>query len=210
MVRRLVVVSAHPDDESLGGGGLIALASRLGLTVYVVLLTAGESSHPSRDGMTRHALATTRLAEMENALARLAPDAPLVFLGAIDGEVATSEDAIAGALADLLGESGPHTMLLAPWRHDGPPDHEAAGRAAAEAARRTGALLVEYPLSFWRHARPDDAPWSSMRRVDLDDSLREVKAAAIRCHSSQAAALSGRLLSHFTSEFEHYVVVAPA
>ena len=38
---RLVVVAAHPDDESLGTGGLIAAAHDAGLTVYVVLLTAG-------------------------------------------------------------------------------------------------------------------------------------------------------------------------
>ena len=43
---RLVVVAAHPDDESLGTGGLIAAAHDAGLAVYVVLLTAGEGSHP--------------------------------------------------------------------------------------------------------------------------------------------------------------------
>ena len=43
---RLVVVAAHPDDESLGAGGLIAAARAAGLAVYVVLLTAGEGSPP--------------------------------------------------------------------------------------------------------------------------------------------------------------------
>ena len=44
---RLVVVSAHPIDESLGAGGLIATAHAAGaMVVYVVLLTAGEA--PSR------------------------------------------------------------------------------------------------------------------------------------------------------------------
>ena len=42
---RLVVVSAHPDDESLGAGGLIADRSVGGPRVQVVVATDGEASH---------------------------------------------------------------------------------------------------------------------------------------------------------------------
>lgn len=41
-MRKLVVVAPHPDDESLGAGGLMYEAVRLGYEVYVVLLTAGD------------------------------------------------------------------------------------------------------------------------------------------------------------------------
>ena len=89
---RLVVVAAHPDDESRGAGGLIAQAAAAGLTVYVVLLTAGEASSYAAPDKTRHALATMRLAETENALARLAPDSYLAFLGVPDGGVCAAEE----------------------------------------------------------------------------------------------------------------------
>ncbi|MEP6561765.1 MAG: PIG-L family deacetylase, partial [Nakamurella sp.] len=45
-LRRLVVISAHPDDETLGAGALIATAARLGVPITVIVATAGEGSHP--------------------------------------------------------------------------------------------------------------------------------------------------------------------
>ncbi len=212
---RLVVVAAHPDDESLGTGGLIAAAQDAGLAVYVVLLTAGEGSHPGSPTCSGPALAQRRLAEAKVALAALAPDAPLVFLGASDGRVAEVEDDVTAALVDLIGD-GRHTLLVAPWAHDGHPDHDAAGRAAGAAARRTGARLAQYPIWMWHHLSPDAAPWPQLHRVDLTPEQRERKARAIAAHASQVAPLSDRpgdevllgadLLAHFADPVEHFVV----
>lgn len=214
---RLVVVAAHPDDESLGAGGLIATAAASGLAVYVVLLTAGEASHPESPTVTRHALATRRLAEAERALGILAPEAPLVFLGASDGGVAAVEAEVTASLVDLIGD-GRSTLLVAPWRHDGHPDHEAAGRSAAAAAMRTGARLAEYPVWMWHRDHPDQAPWSQMRRVDLSPQVTQRKWLAIHAHATQVrplsplpqddALLSGRVLAHFNAPVEHFVTEA--
>ncbi len=211
---RLVVVAAHPDDESLGAGGLICAAAAAGLSIYVVLLTAGEASPFASPSSTRHALATLRLAEMENALARLAPDNTLVFLGAPDGQVGKSEQQIAASLTDLLGD-GTRTLLAAPWRLDGHDDHDAAGRAAAEAAAASGARLVEFPLLAWSRQTPDHLPWHQARRLPLDQEVQDRKAAAIRAHVSQVRAagahaggeapLPGRVLAHFSGQVEHYL-----
>ena len=211
---RLVVVSAHPDDESLGAGGLIATASAAGLAVYVVLLTAGEASPFASPTSTRHALATLRLAEMENALARLAPDHFLVFLGAPDGEVSCSQEQIAQSLTELVGD-GRSTLIAAPWRQDGHPDHAAAGRAAAVAARASGARLVEFPLLSWAVIEPDALPWDDVWQLALTASVRKQKSAAIRAHVSQVRAsgehaggqapLPERVIAHFEGELELYV-----
>ena len=45
-VDRLVVVAAHPDDETLGAGGLITIAAERDIAVTVVVLTDGLASHP--------------------------------------------------------------------------------------------------------------------------------------------------------------------
>ena len=217
---RLVVVAAHPDDESLGAGGLIATAAAAGLAVYVVLLTAGEASHPDSPTLARHALATRRLAEAERALGILAPEAPLVFLGATDGGVRGVEAEVTASLVELIGD-GRSTLLAAPWRHDGHPDHEAAGRAAAAAALRTGARLAEYPVWMWHKDQPDEAPWSQMRRINLSPQVAQRKWLAIHAHTSQVQPLSplpedgvllpGRVLAHFNAPVEHFVTgAAPA
>jgi LmbE family N-acetylglucosaminyl deacetylase len=213
--RRLVVVSAHPDDESLGAGGLIATAHARGIPVYVVLLTAGEASQSPSPGLTRHALATLRLAEMVNALARLAPETPLAFLGAPDGGVAGCEQQITTSLTELLGDDATTTLVAAPWRRDGHPDHDAAGRAAAAAARATGATLVEYPVWFWSEGEPATAPWDDMVCLTLTAEAREAKTEAIQCHASQVGppakrserrpTLPGRVLAHFAGFHEHFV-----
>lgn len=207
-LKRLVVVSAHPDDESLGAGGLIATAHRAGLPIYVVLLTAGEAADPSITDGSHQALARLRLQEMGCAVELLAPGTPVVFLGVQDGQVAQSEEMIAANLTEAVG-SGSHTLVLAPWREDPHPDHRAAGRAAARAAAAGGARLLEYPVRLWLDQGPEAAPWAQMVRLDLDEDLSARKARAVACHASQVrppTAGSWRF-EHLTGSVEHYVEV---
>ncbi|WP_051551357.1 bifunctional PIG-L family deacetylase/class I SAM-dependent methyltransferase [Nocardioides sp. URHA0020] len=214
-VRRLVVVAAHPDDESLGAGGLLATAHERGIDVELVLLTAGELSHPMSPTHSRERLALRRVGEAKRALAAVAPTAALTRLALGDGSVAESEHAVAAKLVDLIGD-GADTLVAAPWRHDGHPDHEAAGRAASVAARRTDATLVEYPVWWWHWATPSEAPWDGIRRLDLTDAARSRKDRAIAAHTSQVLPLSEHVgdeallqpafLAHFHGPVEVYVV----
>ena len=43
---RFLLLAAHPDDETLGAGGLLARLARDGVRCDVVVLTDGEGSHP--------------------------------------------------------------------------------------------------------------------------------------------------------------------
>ncbi len=217
-VRRLVVVAAHPDDESLGAGGLLATAHEHGLEIDLVLLTAGELSHPASPTYTPQRLARRRLGEARNALGAVAPGAALTLLALGDGSVADAEAIVAARLVDLVGD-GDGTLVAAPWRHDGHPDHEAAGRAAAAAARRTDASLVEYPVWWWHWGTPRDAPWPTMQRLDLSEGARAGKREAIAAHSSQVRPLSDLagdevllgpdLLAHFEHPVELFVLEEP-
>lgn len=209
---RLVVVAAHPDDESIGAGGLIARAHALGMSVYVALLTAGEASDPAVTDGSRHALARLRLAEMEEAVTALAPGAPVAFLGAQDGHLHECEEQVAGYLTEILGNGG-QTLVAAPWREDPHPDHRFAGRAAATATAAAGSRLVEYPVRLWLDAGPHQAPWDRMVHLALEESERRCKVAAIAAHASQfrtPEVLHARL-AHLGGAAEHYVVdpVAP-
>ncbi|TQM62031.1 bifunctional PIG-L family deacetylase/class I SAM-dependent methyltransferase [Humibacillus xanthopallidus] len=213
---RLVLVAAHPDDETLGAGGLLATAAAGALCIDLVLLSAGEASHPDSPSHTPADLATLRVEETRAALALLAPSARLHLVGLPDGELGSHEDAIVEAIVRTVGEHGPTTVLAAPWRHDGHADHEAAGRAAAVAAHRTDARLVEYPIWLWHWAAPHEAPWTRFRALPLASGVRARKSHAISVHRSQVGPLSDDpgdeallhpgMLEHFVRDRETFIV----
>ena len=214
-VDRLVVVAAHPDDESLGAGGLIHRAHRTGVEVVVVVATDGEASHPASPTHRPVDLARVRRTEVTDAVHLLAPHARLACLGLPDSRLGEHVEVVTGALVDVVGD-GAGCLVVAPWRNDGHTDHEAAGRAAAAATSGTAARLWEYPIWFWHWGRPDEAPWADLRVVVLDAEERVARARAQDAHRSQVAALSDRpgdeallspeLLAHFTGPRERFVV----
>ncbi|GAA4385526.1 PIG-L family deacetylase [Tsukamurella soli] len=189
----LIVVSAHPDDETLGCGGLLHRASRGGMDVTVVLATWGEASHPGSPTAGPTQLAHRRREEIEHALSILGePDNPirLLAVGLADGQVAAGHHDLTAAIVGATPVDGARTVVLGPWRHDRHPDHEAAGRAAAAAAARTDADLLEYPVWLWHWGTPADLPRGRMAIVPLDVEDRAAKADAVRAHVSQIRPLS--------------------
>ena len=170
-------------------------------------MTAGEGSHPRSPTHPPAELAVVRRRELREAVAALAPGARVRCLDLPDGAVAAHGEEVVAALVEAVGTDGEEAVLCAPWRGDGHPDHEAVGRAAAVAADRTDALLVEYPVWAWHWAGPDDVPWDRARRLVLDDTTQAAKRAAVAAHASQVRALSPQpgdevllgddLLAHF-------------
>jgi N-acetyl-1-D-myo-inositol-2-amino-2-deoxy-alpha-D-glucopyranoside deacetylase len=84
-VRRVLFFHAHPDDESLSTGGLIARLTDAGITVRVVTCTRGERGEVV-PGPLKHLegtadLAEHRMGELTRALHELGVPKP-VFLGA--------------------------------------------------------------------------------------------------------------------------------
>ncbi|RYB92060.1 methyltransferase domain-containing protein [Nocardioides oleivorans] len=213
--RRLVVVGAHPDDETLGAGGLIRAAALDGWIVEVVSATAGEGSHPLSPTHSTDRLAARRRGELGSAISLLAPAATVRCLDLPDGGVADEVGALVSALVETIGTDGDEVLLCAPWRHDGHPDHEAVGRAAALAAARTDAQLLEYPVWLWHWGRIDDLPWSQTQRLALDVPAHDAKRAAVAAHASQVRPLSDQpgdevllgadLLAHFDRDGEVFI-----
>ena len=181
----LLLVAAHPDDETLGLGATAAALAARGVTVAVVAVTDGEAAYPDDPGRCAE-LAHVRRAELVAASARLGLAAP-VFLGIPDGEVTASEDRLEAELKALLAESAPGAWCAATWRGDGHPDHEATGRAAAAASRSFASVFVEYPIWMWHWALPDDpaVPWEKARRVSVKARDVAAKEGALHCFSSQ-------------------------
>ena len=182
----IVVVAPHPDDETLGFGATATMLSELGVRILVVSATDGGDSHPTRSLLQRHQLEQTRRAELHRAAGILGLPTP-VSLGLPDGALASHEDRLADLLTEILATRPPGTWCAATWRGDGHPDHEAVGRAAAAATRRTGAVLIEYPVWMWHWAQPGDpaVPWDRAQAVPLSRAAIDRKSRAAQCFRSQ-------------------------
>jgi LmbE family N-acetylglucosaminyl deacetylase len=205
----LLVVVAHPDDETLAVGGLIHEAGRRGLRTTVLVASDGEASHPDSPTHTSAQLAGIRRAELTEALGILNPTAEHRCLGLEDGRLGY----LTGRLeAEITTLADPGTVLVSTWRHDGHPDHEAVGRAAAGAAGVAGCRHLEAPIWAWSWTGPEDLPWHQVRLLRCPPAAVRRKEEALAAYTSQtgplsdhpadAAVLDEGVLEHFRRPFE--------
>jgi LmbE family N-acetylglucosaminyl deacetylase len=100
----LVVVVAHPDDETFGCGSIVARAARSGARVSIVCATRGEAGEPTPAvDLSTRSLGEIREAELRAAAAILGA-AHVELLGyedsGFDGEIAAGS--LCGAAHDVL------------------------------------------------------------------------------------------------------------
>src|SRR6202012_6001962 len=136
--RPFIVLSPHPDDESLGAGGLIALARRHEQDVAVVLLTDGSMSHPNSRAYPRERLVTTRRSELAQAARVLSLDpSRLIELGLPDAATPKSGpdfDRALECVSRLVIALSARTVFVT-WAHDPHFDHEAVAYLAEQLRR---------------------------------------------------------------------------
>lgn len=219
-----VVLSPHPDDETLGAGGLIAATCATGQRVDVVVISDGAGSHPHSKAYPAQRLIALRQAEVEaaGALLGLKPDS-VRHLGLPDTQVPSSGpafEAAVEAIVDLCNRAGARSLFVT-WDGDPHCDHEATARMAQAVRRRMPSLkLWAYPIWGW-HLDPalplDRAPPVGFR---LDISAHQaVKRNAIAAHVSQMTALidddpegfrfTDATLAPFLGPSEYFIAVAP-
>lgn len=216
-LRRLVVAAAHPDDETLMAGGLIAHAAARDIPVVVVLASSGEASHPRSPTWTPEALAAAREAEVAAAVERLAPDARVMLLRLPDGALADHEGALVAALTAELDAGD---TVLSTWSGDDHPDHAAVARAAATAAQQRDATHLQAPIWVWHWGDPATIALPAAARFDLTETELAAKCDAIAVHVTQVEPLSPaagdevllqpEVLAHFRAGTEVVFPTSPA
>ncbi len=212
---RMLVVAAHPDDETLGAGGLLAAAEAHGVQLTVLVATDGDASHPGSPTHSAKDLANVRRREVYAALATLAPSAEVIMLGLPDGRLRECVDELT---AEIRRAAAGCTHLVTPWVGDRHPDHEACARAAATAAAEHAVQHWQYPIWAWHWDDPNAPvlPRDALRVIALDEAALRAKQAAIACYASQSAPLSARpgdeavltpgMLAHFRGHTETFVL----
>lgn len=123
---KLMCVLAHPDDESLGNGGILAKYAAEGVETYLVTATRGERGWFGDEGEYpgMEALGKIREAELL-AAARVLGIRRVDFLGYIDGDLDQADPAEAIAkIAGLLCLVKPDVVVtFGPDGGYGHPDH---------------------------------------------------------------------------------------
>jgi len=196
-IKRVLVISAHPDDSDFGASGTIAQWVKKGIEVAYVFCTNGDQGG-EESGFTKEEMPAIRQREQRAAGAAIGVT-DITFLNYIDGNL----EATLGLRKDLVRQiriSQPDRMVCQSpernWDRIGAshPDHLAAGVAAIQAvypaARNPFAftdLLNDEGLQPWRvkeiwvsaFANPDHF-------VDITDTF-DLKIKALQAHASQTA-----------------------
>ncbi|WP_263357265.1 PIG-L deacetylase family protein [Acidicapsa ligni] len=200
----VLVVAPHPDDETLGAGGLIANLRSTGVKVIVAAVTDGENAYEGIPG-----LGPLREKEQTNALSHLGVTRKDIFrFRIIDSGVSQHEDELAVLLEPLVRRS---QHVIAPWVRDFHPDHEACGRVAERLAFKHAVELTSYLFWTWHRGTPDSLSGLSLVHIPLTEQLLDQKLQALVCHRSQLEReegdpiLSERLLAPARRNFETYL-----
>jgi LmbE family N-acetylglucosaminyl deacetylase len=202
----LVVVAPHPDDETLGAGGLIhTWAIRYKLPVVIASVTDGEAACPEIPN-----LAAIRRSELEAALSDLASTGiDLVHLQLPDGSVSHHEQELAAALSDITPD---RATIIASFEDDGHPDHDAVGRIARDVAGSRGAMFAQYPIWAWHRTTPATFTSRALGSFALSPAAQRAKENAIRRFRSQVsdrpggAIVPAHVLEYFARPYEVFVL----
>jgi LmbE family N-acetylglucosaminyl deacetylase len=190
-VRRVMVVTAHPDDLETACGGTVALLTGQAIETVLLVCTCGDiGTHDP--GMTRERLAAARREETM-AAAQVLGLKDVVFLGHRDGEL-VADLALRAEVTGAYRSHQPDTVLTFDpfWSGQAHPDHTAAGRAAVD-AYMPSKMELYHPEQLVGNCKVADVKrifffGGSDRQgetvIDIS-SVWAIKAAATRCHNSQ-------------------------
>lgn len=216
---RALILAPHPDDESLGCGGLIAAACSVGIAPIVVVLTDGAASHPGSALFPPARLRELREAEVRAATSSLGlPSGNLRLLGFADTKLPSTGivfSKIVNYLIDLA-KAEFCGLVIAPWAGDPHCDHEAAADIADAVVMGTSMRLLSYPVWGWLRQSTDmvDEHRENGWRLNIS-AQAAMKRRAIASHKSQygnlirdspeAFQLPENLLTIFEQPFEIFI-----
>jgi LmbE family N-acetylglucosaminyl deacetylase len=136
-MRRVACVFAHPDDDTYGVGGSLALHADEDLELTVVLATSGDAGRIADPSLaTREDLGRVREAEDRASWGALGLEPDHRFLRHPDGRLYEMRDQLLPAVRAVLREASPELVVtFGPDGITGHEDHVTIGAVATEAFR---------------------------------------------------------------------------
>jgi N-acetylglucosamine malate deacetylase 1 len=170
----VLVIAPHPDDESIGCGGVICLHAARGDCVEIIFLTSGELGLKH---LPREQAWQIRECEAKTAAKILGAEA-LTFLRLPDWFVTERVEEAAAKVGVLLRRKTPQIVYL-PHAGEWHPDHRAALPVVQTALRADAGpapTLLTYEV------------WTPLSEYDLVEDITSSmtsKVRAVRCYRSQ-------------------------
>src|SRR5260370_15114047 len=131
----LLVVMAHPDDESMGAGGATVRHTRNGIATHLICATYGEAGWMGKPpGAKKEDLAEIRAKELEEASAALALSGVELWDYPDGGLPQADQQEITQRIWEHVSKLRPHAVVgCSPDRGDVHPDHTATGACTCAA-----------------------------------------------------------------------------
>jgi N-acetylglucosamine malate deacetylase 2 len=189
----LAAVLAHPDDESFGCAGALALAHDAGRAVRLLVATRGEAGTP--DGMPDDDFGSRREDELRCAAGKIGLDEVTLLEGYPDGSLADAPfSQLVDDIALWLSDRRPSAVVtFGAHGITGHPDHVVIGSATrwaieklSEAGIAPHAVYVIAPVFGPGKQRYNLSPeeGAATHRLDIAPVVQR-RIAALECHASQ-------------------------
>lgn len=179
LMKNILVLSPHPDDESIGCGGVLHQHVKAGDHVHTLFLTSGERGG---HGMSPELTLQTREAEAK-AAAEVLGYKSLEFWRVPNGKL-TSSLSLVKRLVQLMRSFKPDIIYVTHQKEQHP-EHRAAARLVQKTLQAIpkgkAPLVLMYEV------------WTPLQRMDhiVDiSSVVEVKRLAIQAHRCQCAVMA--------------------
>lgn len=217
----MLLIYAHPDDETVFTGGFIAQYAANGGEVYLISATRGECGTTS--GLcTQEGLGVKREEELREA-AKVLGIKEIIFLDYRDKELRNAdEDEITHRIAEIIRRIRPESVItFGPDGATGHEDHKAIHKFAMEAMRIAGDLeevqlrnkpfmvptiyYVTLPLKIRESWGFDEEAFEPDTIIDVK-AFSKTKMKALFCHKTQGASfkpffnVEGELLQGFMEQ----------
>lgn len=204
----IVILGAHPDDETLGCGGLIARRAHEGRRIVVVVLTDGRAllgrfgidRDPSPEEVSRMRKDETRRAVNILTDGR----AEVRFLDFENERLIAQQAEATRQITAMLAELKP-AELYVPSPFEGHAEHVAAHQIASDACAASGACgeMFEFIVSLKRGVSVDALP---RRRIDVDVSAHRAREReALAQFRSHLDRISPKLPGPLTPDYDRYL-----